>query len=118
MENVHMTALPSRAEEVIRFYVDTLGLERLTPADEDRLELRGRVRTGPRVIIRWDSGHVGDPTRRRLALEVEDLGPLAEILAGAGVDIEWQRGLGAYSSRLAVADPTGNRIEVFSSHLF
>lgn len=106
----HVTVTVPDQQTARSFYGEVLGLDEIAKPDGVagdttwfRLgELELHVTVEP----------IQPESRRHLALEVNDLGPLRSRLRAAGVAIDDRAPLPGFRDRCFFRDPAGNRIEV------
>lgn len=117
IDDVHIEARSDLREPTVVFYRDLIGLEPVEPTEgDDILVFRGAVRSGPRLRVRLIPREPEESVRREAQLLVGNLSVIADLLADNRVELEWSRGWSYYDRRLLVQDPSGNRIELVSSH--
>jgi catechol 2,3-dioxygenase-like lactoylglutathione lyase family enzyme len=93
-------------EQALRFYIDILGLETVTRRDA---EGRGAwLKVGDAEIHLTEDATPQPPSKRHLALEVDDLPAARAAVEGSGAVIEKEE-LGV---RFWTRDPSGNRLEI------
>ena len=110
----HLLLQTSDIERAERFYVGVLGfsVRKREPFDETR----------PLIVTHQGLGLTeGGPGDRRqvehIAFRVDDVRGLATRIRDAGVPILDELGPGAYGMTIYVADPDGNKIELFEEEL-
>ncbi len=106
----HLLLQTSDIERAERFYVDVLGftVRKREPFDETR-----------RLIVTHQGlglteGGPGDGRQvEHIAFRVDNVAALAARIRDAGAPILRELGPGAYGTTIYVADPDGNKIELF-----
>jgi catechol 2,3-dioxygenase-like lactoylglutathione lyase family enzyme len=107
LDHVQVAAPPGCEDDARAFYRDLLGLTEVEKPEP----LRGRGG------VWFEQLHVGveddfAPARKaHPALRVEDIDALAERLAAAGRQVDWDDALPGVR-RFYTADPWGNRVEI------
>ena len=100
--NLRVAAL----EPAVRFYIDILGLQTVTRRDA---EGRGAwLKVGDAEIHLTEDATPQPPSKRHLALEVDDLPAARAAVAGSGALIEKEE----KGVRFWTRDPSGNRLEI------
>jgi catechol 2,3-dioxygenase-like lactoylglutathione lyase family enzyme len=109
LDHVQVAAPPGCEDDARAFYRDLLGLTEVEKPEP----LRGRGG------VWFEQLHVGveddfAPARKaHPALRVEDIDALAERLAAAGRQVDWDDALPGVR-RFYTADPWGNRVEILA----
>jgi len=103
----HVNVRVDRLEEAVRFYAETLGLERLSRNDADSERRGAWFRVGEAEVHVTEDPAPQPRSNRHFALEVDDLDDARRRLRAAGVEIDREE-----TGRFFVRDPAGNRIEI------
>ncbi len=120
--DVHLRASASRRPEIVAFYRDFLCLEQENGPENSEQEacsiFRGQERVGPRLVVTFEDQDPPVSVRRDVLLEMESLTEIKESLTESRIPFEQFHGFSFYDRRLAVADPSGHRIEMVTRHWF
>lgn len=120
VENVQLFVPREIVEALDQFYADRIGFERHKKLNGDNsLEYRGRLRSGPRLILNVLPPDATVPiSRPPLSIEIANLTEFVERIEQEKMDYAWVRGWSFYDRKLVVHDPAGHRLELGTSHLF
>jgi hypothetical protein len=116
--DIQITSPPDRAEDLIAFYTELVGLDRVADKSDDlRMTFRGYPRRGPWIVVRLDTS-AGEANRRRVQIQMASLQECADRLADARIAREELQGWAFYDRRICVLDPAGNLVEFVAYHSF
>lgn len=102
----HVNLRVDRLEPAVRFYSDVLGLRVVTRGDADG---RGAwLKIGDAEIHLTEDATPQPPSKRHVALEVDDLRAAREAVVAGGASIEKEEP----GRRFWTRDPSGNRLEI------
>lgn len=115
--DVHLTAPFGATESVRHFYEELLGFAFVPDQDPtQRITFVGVPRSGPRLVFDLVEVPPAKPMRRQALVQFGSLTPIAQALTDQGIAFEWSSGWFFFDRRIGLLDPSGNWIELTSSH--
>jgi hypothetical protein len=118
LADVQMTSPPERAEELVHFYTDLVGLEHVEEESGDRqIVFCGYPRRGPRIVVQIDPA-IDEAGRGKVLIQIASLRECTDRLTESRRVWEELHGWAFYDRRILTFDPAGNLVAIVAYHTF
>ena len=119
VDDVHLAAARETIDDVVAFYADLIGLDRVDDGTSDEpVVFRGCARSGPKLVLSPGDRPGATRLRRQVLIQVASLTDCAQQMTELRTPFLWSHGWTFHDRRLAAFDPAGNRVELAAYHGF